>query len=495
VLSGRSAGTGRVAEEAGPVLAALTTLALCLGQVLIRPVVALANNGDFDRLLAMIGLRTTGPAYAAPYAWLHYTVGNTHAPGGTYLTSYLGVAWPMSALGHLFGGFDITFLAACLTVGLAALVYLVVTAIPGPGPRLATGAVLVIGLCDSRLVAYLDSWYDEPWSLLLMLGLTAWLLHNGGSRTVSHRWLAVLIVIAGLLVTSKVQNVVLVVPIAATIFIAARRRDGRPLRSRLRQAVAPCLLLGVIAGSFVAAQSPVYARENHYDLIFADLLLRVHDPAAALKSLGLPESMKSYAGTNAYGTSGYGKPSGIDTPAFKRFESSDPTLRLGLFYATHPAVASKELARGLRAGWQADLPYLGYRTASSGARPWSGACEPCLYSTATAAVSPSGIPLTIVLYGGALFLARLARRKSLPGPADALTCLCAISAMSLFAAVFGEGNYEEIKHLYLFYTTNIIMLAISSGVASNLILTRLATPRGGDGLLKRGLCLCMGGEP
>ena len=464
-------------EEVVPVLAAVATLALCLRQLLVHPVVALANNGDFDRLLAMIGLRTTGPAYAAPYAWLHYAVGHTHAPGGRYLTSYLGVAWLMSALAHLFGGFDITSLAACLTVVVAALVYLLVKAIPGHGARLAAGAVLVIGLCDSRLVAYLDSWYDEPWSLLLVMGVATWLLYNRGSRIVSHRWLAVLMVIAVLLVTSKVQNVVLVVPIVATVFITTGGRDRRGLRGRLWHTGAATLLLGLIAVSFVAAQSKVYASENHYDLIFSDLVLRVHDPSAALKSLGLPASMNSYVGTNAYGTSGYGKPSGIDTPEFKHFESSDPTLRLGLYYATHPAVTAEELARGLRAGWHADLPYLGYRTASSGAPPWSGACEPCAYSTATATVSSAGIPLTAALYGGALFLARLARRRSLPGPADALTCLCAISAVALFAAVFGEGNYEEIKHLYLFYTTNIILLAISSAVASNLILTRLATHR------------------
>lgn len=456
------------AAEAVPVVAASAVLALCLGQLLIHPVVALANNGDFDRLLAMIGLRTTGAPYAAPYAWVHYTVGPTHAPGGSYLTSYLGVAGLMSAIAHLFGGFDTRILATFLALVLAALVYVIVKSLPGQWTRVATGTVLLTGLCDSRVVAYLDSWYDEPWSLLLLLGLTAWLLHNRGARTVSRRGLLVLMVIAILLMTSKVQNVVLAVPIIGTIVILARERDQGSVSRRLGRIVVPSLLLVAVAVGFMAAQSGVYAGENHYDLIFDDLLLRVHDPAATLESLGLPASMKSYVGTNAYGTRTYGRPSGIDTPEFRRFESGDPTTRLGLYYATHPLVAAEEVARGLRAGWKADLPYLGYRTPSSGDRPWAGACEPCAYSTATAAVSAGGVPLTLVVYSGALVLAAMARRRSLPGPADALLCLCAISAVALLAAVFGEGNYEEVKHLYLFYASNIILLAISCGVVAHM---------------------------
>ena len=47
-------------------------------------------------------------------------------------------------------------------------------------------------------------------------------------------------------------------------------------------------------------------------------------------------------------------------------------------------------------------------------------------------------------------------------------CLCAISATALIAAVFGEGHYEETKHLYLFYTSNVLLLALSVGAVVNL---------------------------
>lgn len=459
--------------EAVPVLSASAVLALCLIQFLLCPVVGLANNGDFDRLLAMVGLRSTGPGFAVPYAWLHYSVGHAHAPGGTYLTSYLPIGWLMSGVAHILpgGSFDSRVLATFLAVLLAICVYLVVKAVPGQAARVAAGVVLVIGLCDSRLVAYLDSWYDEPWSLLLLLSLTIWLLQNRGARAVSRRSLIVLIVIAALLITSKTQNAVLVVPMVGAVIVVTRHQDRASLVSRLRPAALPCLLLVAVAVTFVASQSSVYASDSRYDLIFDDLLLHVHDPVATLKSLGLPASMSAYAGTNAYQTSG-----GYETMAFKRFESGDPNVRIANFFITHPVIAADAVGRGLRAGWQADLPYLGYRTAASGAPPWAGACEPCVYSTVTGAASPGGAPLTIALYGGALLVAVPARRRLLTGAADALVCLCAISATALLAAVFGEGHYEEIKHLYLFYTTNLILLALSLAVSADLIRRRATGP-------------------
>lgn len=452
-----------------PLLAATAALALCLEQLLIAPVVALANNGDFNRLLALIGLRSTGPSFAIPYAWLHYHVGHTHAPGGPYLTSYLALTGLLGSIAHRLpgGALDSRVLAAVLAVLLAIGLYLLVKAIPGQAARVAAGAILVVGLCDARLVAYLDSWYDEPWSLLMLVAVTASLVRNRGARTIPGRRLAVFIVIAALLITTNTQDAVLVVPVIAAIAVLARH-PGRSLTTRLRPALLPFLALVAVAVGFFAAQSPVYASESRYNLIFDDLLLHVQHPAATLEDLGLPASMKADAGMNAYQPG-----SGYRSAAFTRFDASDPTATLALYYAAHPAVAAGELARGIRAGWQADLPYLGYRTKSSGAPRWASGCGPCLYSNLTAAGTPVGVPLTIALYCASLLLAARARRSSHPGTADALVFLCAISATALIAAVFGEGHYEETKHLYLFYSSNLLLLALAVAVASHLTASQL----------------------
>jgi hypothetical protein len=57
--------------------------------------------------------------------------------------------------------------------------------------------------------------------------------------------------------------------------------------------------------------------------------------------------------------------------------------------------------------------------------------------------------------------------------ADALVLLCAISATAVLTAVFGEGRYEEVKHLYLFYISNLLLLSIGFAVSVDLIQQRV----------------------
>lgn len=231
VDNAESAGPGREAVsrvsrlgKVVPVVAGGATAALCLHQVLIAPVVVLANNGDFDRLLAVIGLKSSGPGFATPYGWLHYSAGHTRS-AGIYLTSYVAIAGLASLAAHtvLGGTFDIRILGTLLSALLAALVYLFVRSLEGLAVRVVGAAALVVGVCDSRMVAYLNTWFDEPWSLLVVLALVIWLIRNRGKRVVSRRQMFLLAGLAVLLATSKTQNAVLALPLAAMVLVIGGR--------------------------------------------------------------------------------------------------------------------------------------------------------------------------------------------------------------------------------------------------------------------------------
>lgn len=470
-------GSSRLGRQArahpGPLAGAAATLALCLYQILIAPVVVLANNGDFDRLLALIGLKSTGPEFAIPYGWLQYRPGHTTAPGGLYLTSYLMVTWPLGLIARLVGGsFDVRILGVLLAFSLAAAVYALLRELPAGVPRLVAGVILALGIGDSSLVAYLNTFYDEPWTLLLVLSLAAWLLWNRGKRGIASRRISALVVLAALLVTSKTQNAALIVPMTALVVILARPRQHQRRRSATwRVMVVSCVALVGIAGAYLSQQSGTYVSESRYDLIFDDILLHSHNSQQTLRQLGLPAQMVVYAGTNAYVPH-----SGYSSAAWRHFESSSPAATLAWFFFTHPSVTEGAMSRGLEAGWQAKLSYLGYRTKASGAPQWASACEPCIYSSLTSDVSPVGVPLTAALYGLALIAARMARRWSMGGAADALTALSAISAVAVLCAVFGEGHYEEVKHLYLFYVTNLTLIALCSAVGLQVAIERRRRP-------------------
>lgn len=463
----------RAADKVVPTMAAGSTLVLCLHQLLSPPVVVLANNGDFDRLLGVIGLRTTGPGYATPYGWLHFTTGHT-ASHGLYVTSYLGVTGLASLAAHtvLGGSFDVRILGAVLSLLLSGLVYVLVRSLDGWVVRVVSGVILVLGIADSRLVAYFNSWYDEPWTLLILLALVVWLVRNRGKRALGSRQIAILVVIAALLVTAKTQNAVLAFPLAALVCVVTRdrSRQGRLLSLR-RSSLWASIVLG-FAVVYVAVQSPVYASESQYNLIFSDLLLHVPDPAATLGSLGLPPAMDEYRASNAYWP-----PNGYHSKAFRDFEHGDASERLAKYFITHPATAAAALMRGTKLGWHADLNYLGYRTQAKGVPPRSDACEPCLYSQSTAEISGSGPWLTLGLYVAGLMTAYSARRRGIGGVADALVVLTAVSAVALAAAVFGEGTYEEVKHLYLFYVANLLLLTLTLAVNLGIVSRGLARIR------------------
>lgn len=118
------------------------------------------------------------------------------------------------------------------------------------------------------------------------------------------------------------------------------------------------------------------------------------------------------------------------------------------------------------------LTYLGYRTASSGAPVGADGCGLCVFSKTLSAATPASPGPILVLDGAALVGAILSRRRGRNGVSDATVFLLAVSAISLLAAVFGEGSYEEIKHLYLFYVANLLLIALTAGSYVDLLRSR-----------------------
>ena len=464
-----------------PLAAAGATLVLCLQQVLGPRSVVLGANGDFDRLLTLIGLRSTGPRYGLPFGWAHYVAGATPSTG-TYVTSYVPLAWLVGGAARtlLGGSIDIRLLGTILSLLMSVMVWVLVRAVGRrPAAQGALGAVLVLVLTDSRLVAYLDSWYDEPWSLLVLMALTAAVVAGGGRRPYPARRLAVVVGLGVLLLTAKTQDAALGAPLAVLVAILAWPRGaGGNTGRRVLAAVGCGLLLVGAAGAYAGLQNPSFGRESEYDLVFADILVHSPDPPATLHQLGLPASMADRRGTNAYGTG-----TQIDSPAWRAFERHGRARLLG-WYLAHPGAATGYLRRGARAGWQAHLYYLGYQLSGPGVEPWSDACRPCLYSSVTGAVSGAGPLATVVLWGAALGLAPLVRRRAgLGGVADAMGLLVAVAAAALVAAVFGEGSYEEVKHLYLFYVADGLLLGlVAAGVVA---LAGPGSPPGSESSRKR----------
>lgn len=448
-----------------PAGAATVLLLACLRQVVGSPVVVLANQGDFNRVLSPVGLRSTGPPFSLQYGWLHYVDGHT-STAGHYLTSFLPLAGLASLASHtvLGGSIDVRVVGVVYTVGVAASAYLLCRNLASRAAQVAAAGLVVVGLSDSHLVAYLNTWYDEPWSLLVLMWIVIVILGARPAGFLTARRRAALTGLCCLLVTAKSQDALLAVPLAVAVVFIGRPPGCRRRSGTQRLVRAGCgITVAVVGLSYLALQSPVYGNESQYDLIFADLLVHQPRPASVLKDLGLPAQMIAYRGTNAYEPR-----SAFRSPAFQGFEHHGGKEHVLVYLAGHPLTAMELLGRGMHLGWQTRLDYLGYHTADSHRPPFGDACEPCIYSGMTRHISGAGIWLTLMLYGLAVLVARAARRAAMPQVSDALLVLTGVSVVALCAAVFGEGSYEEIKHLYLFYVANLLVLAATAATAARL---------------------------
>jgi hypothetical protein len=248
---------------------ALAAFALTIYQTQVRRI-GLADNTDFDRLLNHLGLRVANHAhFPQAYASFEYIRGGT-PDAGSYWTSLIPVLDAYTHLATWLGGgrFDLRWLGWAYSVGFAVTVYLLCSAFERRSTQIVFGAVAVTAICDANLVAYFNSFYDEPWSLLLLLAGLAAVLHLRGRRRLPGSAVIGLTVLAVLLLTSKSQNALLGLLFAAGLVCL---RSG-PLRvGKWRSRLLPFTCAGVVLASiplYVGSQASVYGQQNLYDGVF-----------------------------------------------------------------------------------------------------------------------------------------------------------------------------------------------------------------------------------
>jgi hypothetical protein len=449
-------------------LSALCVLALCVYQTQVRQI-GIANNGDFDRLLNHIGLRTaTRSIFPQPFAAFDYVRGWTPTQGA-YWSSYVpvinGYTHVATWLNH--GRFDLRWLGYAFSVGFAFALYLLCASFKKVIPQILFGALVVLAVCDANLVAYFNSFYDEPWSLLLLLLCVTAVIRIRDRRRLPPAAIIGITGLAILLLTSKSQNVFLGVFFASgLLFLVSGRKDAPKWRQRaIPFACAGAVLLSVPL--YLGSQASIYSQQNVYDGVFQELLGHSTDPAADLRWLGLPPSWQNLAGGNAYQPGNE-----LHSADFQSFVKHGGRAKLMEFYVSHPSRALHAVLRGTRYGMKANIYYLGYKQNDGHTPGWSKPCGFCPLSTVTQSVSAQGPVIAALLYAAAIAVALAWRKRGGQGYSNAMIFLLVISAYSLFAAVFGEGLYEETKHLYLFYVSNALIGAFTVSGCAQLAISR-----------------------
>ncbi|HEX4440442.1 MAG TPA: hypothetical protein VH854_10260 [Thermoanaerobaculia bacterium] len=456
----------------------------------MRPIVGLANEGDFERVMLPAGLRyVTNVWDEIYYGYINRTfaiVPVTPSPDG-YLTSEVPLAriarWVNTAVSSA-GTFDLRFLGlvhlSMLLVSLALLIR--ATRNLAPAAQWVAAGLLVLVYVDVGYVAAFNSFYPQTASLLFVL-LTFGTAAEGIRRgRLTGVWLAAYFLAAALFVCSKPQEAIQAPILASWGAWLAGARPRRFWRSAAVWLGAALVAIGI----WYYRQSPrmTVRYVGLFHTYFHELLQNSPDPAADMRELGIPPDLKRYVGMHAYMPE-----SPIRDPSFQaRFLEVYGFRALLGFYARHPSRLANRLARAAPAAFALRPPYLGNFEKSTGVPPRSLSHHFAAWSAMRARLGPHALVWLGIFFAGNVLAVTLAFRPTPPTERLYLSFIAVGLLMAVFeflACSLADALDDLGRHLYAFAAIcDLVLVADCVWITQLLVWRRAGTapahPRGSD---------------
>lgn len=461
----------------------------------VPPVIGVADNGDFNRVMGASGIAYADPkeSYADRYfGYAHQLYRYGGFTSGGYVSTHVLLVAIAGGIGRLVNPhtFDIRVLGFCYMSLLLTALWLLVRYAPTIRGKYTTGVaaalLAIIGIvifCDVGYTAYYQSFFGEPYALvatLLALGAAAAI----ASRVESDRrsstelddpeqtvrppsaWLLALFVGAGVaLATSKIQNA----PIGFLLAILAWRMASlRPDRGwRLRGRIGAGML--TLSAVLMMALAPDQLRHiNLYQSIFFGALKDTPDLKRDMQELGIPNKYAGLAGTNYFQKDTI-VPQG--DPALRREVLDRLSHRdIALYYARHPERFVSKLEKAAENGTAVRPYYLGNYSQSAGRERSELSYAFSAWSEWKHRHMPNTLAWFVACYAVyyALLAAWWGRSAGRPGArllAETLAVIGAAGAMAVTVSLMGDGEADLGKHLFMFNVCFDIMAASALAAA------------------------------
>ena len=458
-----SSAPGRVAR-----LVVLVLLGLILAdQLLIPPVVGLADQSDFGRLFQPFGIRSDisdpGRRYFGYFIRTWKIEKDTASLTGFFPPDMAFVAASLSLNSVLSkpGLYDIRCLAFVrMALFLAAAALLLQSAWRrGLLVRAVTVFALVVVFGDVGYVAYFNSAYCEPSSFLFGLLAIAFYLRIAASEGSPASNLAGFAFCGAMLVWSKPQNI-----LVGLVLGVAALRLGQASRNRSWRIGTRLAALGLVACSalYRVLPPPDWYREHiRYIAIFTRMLPSSPDSRRDLKELGLDPALATLAGTYPWGKEAGDRPEQLRQLFYSRIGDA----ALARFYLRHPErVWTLLRASGPRALWLRSR--LGNFEESTGGKPLGYAQSFAWRSNFVRRYGPNRIGSLAIWLGGAVILAaafwlRAPRPGRLAYEGIALLVATALTQYVPVVLLQGPDDVEKGMFLFAFYFDACVVGAVA----------------------------------
>ena len=468
--------------NAAIVAAALTAGAAILSiQLLVPPVVGLADNGDYQRVIGYAGFQHTTEVAAERYFSFLRTRYAIVAPGwfrGGYHSSETLLAFA-ARFAHAAVSreplFDIRLLGAMHAVLLLVALAGILRAcreLSTPA-RLLAAALLVFVFTDVGYVAPFNSFYSQTASLLFLL-LTAAVAAEAVRRgRLSGGWLLAYFGCALLFVGSKPQER-LAAPLLA---LFGMRLAGVTFRGAWRRA-AVWLGIGLCAFSvWYGRHTPYTLREaTIFQVVFDDLLTHSASPAADAAELRLDPQWAKYTGSNPYAPD-----SPLLEPAFRTsFLHRIGYRQILRFYVRHPARLVGRVERASLQAWSLRPTFGNFE--KSPEHPESRlATRFSLWSRMRGRLGAHPLLWIAVLLGGNLAAALATYRRSAPRGRrfrEGLVLMVLMATLAFAVCALAQAPPDLSRALYSYHALcDLLLIADAGWIAEALAARRSARAR------------------
>ncbi|MEO8216168.1 MAG: hypothetical protein ABI718_03700 [Acidobacteriota bacterium] len=443
-------------------------------QLLLPPIVGMANNGDYPRIMGRFNIGFP-PGAAEPgyrkFLIRKFDVSSSHRWISGFVTSQsliVMMAVPLNNLLSKDGFFDIRSVGVANSLLLLLAVWLAILA-SRPWPwevRLIVCLLSILFFTDVDYVAYFNSFYSEPASLVFFLLSWCLALLVITKSPTGGVWWGWLLLSSSLFLLAKPQNVLAGLVLAAW-FLRLGWIQSDSLRKGLGIAAA-ALLLAVSAASFALTPLPISQAAYHV-AVFYELLGHSPNPSSDLRELELDGSLVQYAGTHPWSA----KAPTSGNPEFKKaFTSRFRWRRLLVFYLHHPGRLIQSLDRSARAALLRENA-LGNFEQDAGNPPRARSRAFAVWSHLREQYGPghiSSLALFFAAYAvslGWLWLrSRSVQRRLL---IEFTLGTLIIMALQFLTIAVTSGTIDTRKHMYLFKAgVDVLLLAGASGCAAGI---------------------------
>ena len=323
------------------IIVVLVVAVFLTGVLMISPIVGVADNGDFARIMNTTGLRYKAFDYNEKYFYFvnrEYLTTLPFVKGVGYFSSEVILVLIAKLISRIVlfnkGIFDIRFLSFLYSCFFLLFIYLITKYNKRSVPIINWLSIIltVIIFTDLGYISYFNSLYGEALSftvLLLTVGISIYMSKSRNPHIIALLgFYAAAIFLTG----AKVQNIPIGIALAVFSLLFLKLKSDRKWKKVITTCVVAIFITSI--ASYISIPS-VFRVCNKYQSIFYGVLKDSKSPEADLEVLGLKKEYAELAGTN-YFMEEY--PINIKEPLFqKEINSKVSPFKIALFYIKHPS--------------------------------------------------------------------------------------------------------------------------------------------------------------